>query len=41
MAQLEVFFSSDNLCVGESFSLFHRSVLIRLECFSMMIHCNS
>ena len=24
----------------ESFSLFHHSVLICLECFSMIIHCN-
>ena len=40
MSQLGVFFSSDYLS-REPFSLFHHSVLVWLECFSMMIHCNS
>ena len=39
LAQLEVFFSSDYLS-REPFSLFHHGVLIGLDCFSMIIHCN-
>ena len=38
MAQFEFFFSSD---YREPFSLFHHSVLICLDSFSVMIHCNS
>ena len=31
----------DNHRYVEPFSLFHHGVVIRLECFSMMIHCIS
>ena len=42
VAQLEVPFSSDyRSVIHEPFSLFHRSVLILFDCFSVMIHCNS
>ena len=37
VSQLEVFFSSD--FSRGPFSLFHHSVLIGFDCFSVMIHC--
>ena len=38
VAQLKVFFSSVS---REPFFLFHHSVFIQLDCFSVMIHCIS
>ena len=41
VAQLKDPFSSDyKSVIHEPFSLFHRSVLILFDCFSVMIHCN-
>ena len=42
VAQLGVPFSSDyRSVIHEPFSLFHGSVLILFDCFSVTIHCNS
>ena len=41
MSQHEVFFKLRLYAIREPFSLFHHSVLILFEYFSMMIDCNS